>query len=294
MSDNREKNKTILLITFLALVWGSSFILMKRALIVYTPYQIGALRIFVAFLALSPLLINRIRTIEKRKWKYFIATGFLGNGIPSVLFPLAETNISSAVAGMLNSLTPIFTLIVGMVWFGMQAGRSRVIGLLVGLTGAIILLSGQVTGSGGFDINIFALYVILATVCYAFSVNILRYKLADTDSLTNSAFALLCVGIPMGIYLFSTDFIHRTSVTEGSGFAFVCILLLALLSTALSTILFNRLIKTSGALAASSVTYLIPIVAVLWGLWDHETFGITHLAGLIAILIGVYIVNRKT
>ncbi len=294
MSDSREKNKTILLITFLALMWGSSFILMKRALVVYTPYQIGALRIFSAFLALSPFLIRRIRTIEKRKWKYFLATGLLGNGIPSILFPLAETNISSAVAGMLNSLTPIFTLIVGMLWFGMKAGRSRIIGLFVGLIGAILLLSAQVGEGGILDTNVFAFLAVLATICYAFSVNILRYKLAETDSITNAAFALACIGLPMGIYLFSTDFIIRTTSVDGSGFAILCILLLGLFSTAFSTILFNRLIKTSGALAASSITYLIPAVALIWGLWDNEQLGILHLAGLLAILFGVYVVNRKT
>jgi drug/metabolite transporter (DMT)-like permease len=288
-----EKNRSYLLIAVLAIIWGSSFILMKRALDVYTPYQVGAMRVFIAFLALSPVFISRFKTIERSKWKYFFASGFLGNGIPSVLFPLAETRISSALAGMINSLTPIFTLIVGMLLFGMKVGRNRIFGLSIGLLGAILLITGQTGGEGITDANAFALLVVLAAVCYAFSVNILRYKLAATNALTNTAFALLCAGIPMGIYVFSTDFVERTSTIDGAGFSFLCIALLGLLSTAFSTVLFNQLIKSSGALAASSVTYLIPLVAVLWGLYDHEKLGLMHVTGLAAILLGVYIVNLQ-
>lgn len=288
-----QKNKNYLLIAFLAVIWGSSFILMKRGLIVYTPIQIGALRIFVAFLFMLPVVIRYFRTIEKSKWKYLIATGFLGNGIPSILFPLAQTKISGSLAGMINSLTPIFTLIVGLLFFGMKAGRNRILGLAIGLFGVILMITGQTGSIGLSEGNVYALYVVLATVCYAFSVNILRFKLSEIDSLKLSAFALFCVGIPMGILLFSGDFIQRTVSTPGSGIAVFYIIILGLLSTAISTILFNRLIKSSGALAASSVTYLIPVVAVLWGLWDHEILGIYHVIGLLSILSGVYLVNKK-
>jgi drug/metabolite transporter (DMT)-like permease len=292
MTVTTEKKSPVMLISILAIVWGSSFILMKRALNVYTPLQIGAFRIFVAFIALLPVIVRRIRTIERRKWKYFLIAGFAGNGIPSVLFPLAETNVSSAVAGMINSLTPIFTLIVGVLLYGMKVGRGRITGLFVGLLGAILLLTGNKNGNA-FEINLYAIYIVLATICYAFSVNTIRYKLSDTDSVTNTAFALMCAGIPMSIILFSTDFIPRTFSSEGSVYAITYILLLGLLSTALSTVLFNRVIKTSGALSAASITYLIPVVAVLWGLYDQENLGWIHLFGLLAILSGVYIVNRS-
>ena len=288
-----SKKQSYFLIVVLAIIWGSSFILMKRALITYTPFQIGALRILIAFLSMLPIILKQFRTIEKSKWKYLAASGFLGNGIPSILFPLAETRISSALAGMINTLTPIFTFIVGILIFGMKGGVLRILGLAIGLLGAIIMIAGD-TGDLVFtEVNNYALIVVLAAVCYAFSVNILRYKLHDIDPVRLTAFALFFAGIPMGIILFSGDFVERTVMMPGSELSIFYIGILGLLSTALSTIIFNKIIKSSGALAASSVTYLIPVVAVLWGMFDDERLGLFHLLGLAAILTGVYLINRK-
>ena len=266
---------------------------MKRALLVYTPFQIGALRIFVAFLFMFPFIIKYFNTIERKNWKFLAATGFLGNAIPSILFPLAETQISSALAGMINSLTPIFTLIVGLLFFKMKVESNKITGLIIGLFGAVLLVAGQQSGPGLNHVSIFSLYIILSTICYAMSVNILRYKLSKIDSIRITGFALFFSGIPMGIYLFSTDFISRTQTANDSGFSFLCIIILGVLGTAASTIFFNKLIKISGALSATSVTYLIPIVAVMWGLWDHEVLTVYHLIGLLAILLGVYLVNNQ-
>lgn len=280
------------LIAALAVIWGSSFILMKRGLLVYTPYQIGALRMFVASLAMLPFIFNYFSKVEQRNWKFLAAAGFLGNGIPSILFPLAETRIDSGVAGMINSLTPVFTLLFGLMWFGMKAGINRIRGLLIGLLGALLLILGN-GNSGAFSgANSYALIIVLATVCYAFSVNILRYKLTGLDSIRTTGFALFFVGIPMGIYLFSGDFVSKTIHTPGAAFSMSCIVVLGLLGTAVSSVLFNRLIKISGALSASSVTYLIPIVATIWGFADGEHLGAFQLAGLGAILSGVYLINR--
>lgn len=288
-----NKNKSYMLIAVLAVIWGSSFILMKRALLVYTPYQVGSLRLFFAFLFMLPFIVRHFGVIEKSKIKYLVATGFLGNGIPSILFPLAQTRISSGLAGMINTLTPIFTLIVGMLIFGMKVGRQRLIGLFIGLFGAILLIFFKTGGIGLDSTSAYALFVVLATVCYAFSVNILRYKLTNMDALRITGFAIFFTGIPMGIYAFSTDIIPRTFHTEGAAFSLLCIVALGVFSTALSTVFFNQLIKLSGALSAASVTYLIPIVAVIWGFLDHEQLGVFHFIGMAAILFGVYVVNRQ-
>ncbi|HNQ61079.1 MAG TPA: EamA family transporter [Bacteroidia bacterium] len=290
MADNRRA--TILLISILALIWGSSFILMKRGLDVYTPAQVGAVRVFSAFLCVFPFVVHKFRQVERSRWKFLFLTGMLGNGIPAILFPLAETNISSSVAGMINAMTPLFTMMVGFFLFGMPGGRNRVAGLIIGLIGTLILVGGKnATLENGNPW--FAGYIVLATICYAFSVNILRYRLADMGSIMISGFALMFAGIPMGIYLFSGDFISRTQEVPGAAYSLGAILILGIFSTAISTVLFNRLIKMAGALSASSVTYLIPIVAMIWGFYDKENLGLIHIFGLSGILLGVYLINIK-
>lgn len=287
-----DKKSTFLLIAILAVIWGSSFILMKRGLDVYTPVQVGAIRVFAAFLCVFPFVIRHFKKVDPKKWKFLFLTGILGNGIPAILFPLAETNISSSVAGMINAMTPLFTMIVGVALFGMAGGRNRIFGLLIGLLGTLVLVGGKnATLENGNPW--FAGFIVLATICYAFSVNILRYKLAEMGSLMITGFALMFAGIPMGIYLFSTDFIQRTNDSPGASFSLGAVLILGVFSTAISTVFFNKLIKMAGALSASSVTYLIPIVAMIWGFYDKENLGLIHLLGLAAILIGVYLINKK-
>ncbi|MBL0104733.1 MAG: DMT family transporter [Bacteroidetes bacterium] len=286
-----ERRTAYILLFLLAVIWGSSFILMKRGLEVYTPYQIGAIRMLTAVLSLLPFIYNKIRTIEKAKWKWLILAGYMGSGIPSILFPLAETHISSALAGMINSLTPVFTFTLGLMFFNMKGDRQKFAGLVIGLIGAILFILG---GSGGIgDVSPYALLVVLATVCYGLSVNTIRTHLLSIDPITNTGMTLLFVGIPMGIYLFSTDFVVRTQNTEGSAFSLMCIVVLAIFGTTISTVLFNRLIRVGGALVASSVTYLIPIVALIWGLFDGEKPEVLHYVGFVVIIAGVYLINQR-
>ena len=289
---NKSQTQSYVLIVILAAIWGSSFILMKEGLYAYTPYQVGALRMLVSFLCLFPFVWNSFGKVPRSKWKYVAAAGILGNGIPAILFPYAQTGISSSLAGMINSLTPVFTLMVGFTFFNMVVTRNRLMGLLVGLVGALLLIVTR-KGAGGAASPVFPLVVVAATICYAFSVNILRHQLAEVDSLSLTGFALMFIGPPAAVYLFSTDFISRTRNMPGAMISFYAVVTLAVFSTAISTFLFNNLIKKSGALLASSVTYLIPIVAVMWGLIDGEAFNPFYLAGLLAVLGGVYLINKK-
>lgn len=281
-----------MLMAILAVIWGSSFILMKRGLDVYTPYQVGALRMLSAFLTMFPFVINSFSKIPSDKWKFIAASGILGNGIPAFLFPLAETGISSSLAGMMNSLTPVFTLIVGVTFFKMMVTRNRILGVLTGLAGAVMLVTANAAPGVSND-YIFAMAVIVSTIFYAFSVNILRHQLGNLDSMFNTGFALMFVGPPAGAFLFSTDFIQRTADIDKAMVPLSCILILGVLGTGVSTFLFNKLIKSSGALFASSVTYLLPIVAVMWGFIDGEHFNIFYFIGLSLVLSGVYLINKK-
>lgn len=264
---------------------------MKKGLIVYTPYQVGAIRMFCSLLFLAPFLAGHFKKIERSRWKYLLIAGLCGNGIPAILFPLAETRISSALAGMINSMVPIFTFIIGLIFFKMKNERTKMVGLIIGLVGAVLFVSAG-GGVGNESHSNYTFFVVIATICYAISVNTIRRHLLGIDAIRNTGFALLFAGIPLGIYLFSTDFIARTVSSPDAMFSLSCVIVLAVFGTAISTILFNHLIRISDALVASSVTYLIPVVAVLWGLIDGEKPEPIHYLGFVLIIAGVYLVSK--
>jgi len=285
----QNRGLVIFLILLLAIVWGSSFILMKKGLIVYTPYQVGAIRMFVSMLFLFPFLIGHFKKVERSRWKYLMLAGLCGNGIPAVLFPLAETEISSALAGMINSTVPIFTLILGVLFFQMKSDKTKLLGIFIGLIGAILFVGGggsEITGNSNY-----AYFIVIACICYAVSVNTIRNYLLGIDAIRNTGFSLLFAGIPLGIYLFSTDFVARTMSSPDAIFSLSCVIVLGLFGTAISTILFNRLIRLTDSLTASSVTYLIPVVALAWGLFDGEKPSVIHYIGFVLIISGVYLVS---
>jgi len=289
--NTKALNWTILIA--LALTWGSSFILMKRGLDVFSSDEVAALRILIAFLFLSPLIFRHVKKPLLKHWKAFLGMGMLGNFIPAFLFTKAETGISSSLTGMLNSLTPLFTLLLGVLLFKTKTRLVNAVGIMIGFAGAIGLL--MVGKSEDMDNNLlFGFYVVLATVCYALSVNIIKKDLGEVNSVTATVWAMLFIGPFAGIYLFGfTDFITDLEVNPAAmtGLGFVSIL--AIFGTALSVIVFNVLIRNTNALFASSVTYLIPVVAMMWGIADGESVQMLHFVWIGVILIGVYLVNKK-
>ncbi|MDF1546302.1 MAG: EamA family transporter [Bacteroidales bacterium] len=279
------------LLTMLALIWGSSFILMKKGLLSFTDIQVASFRIFISFVLLLPLTISRIKRVKRRHIIPLLVVGFLGNGLPAFLFTKAQTQVSSSMAGVLNALTPLFALLVGLIIYKVKFIWHNILGIIVGLFGAAAL----VLISSGFNIsaqNLYPLLIVLATIFYAFSVNVIKQKLADLDSVTIIAAAFTFIGPFGGILLLGSDF-SKALTSPNLIQNFSCIFLLALLSSVLATILFNYLIKYTTALFASSVTYVIPIVAIFWGLIDGESIIIPQFFAIGAILIGVYLVNKK-
>jgi drug/metabolite transporter (DMT)-like permease len=290
------KNRTLfhwIIFVSLALTWGSSFILMKRGLDSFSSYQVAALRIFIAFLFLLPIAFRHIKKIYFKHLPAFIAMGVFGNLIPAFLFTQAETLISSALTGMLNSITPVFALIIGLILLKEKVKLLQIVGLAIGIIGAIGLLSlGKNSESSG-NIYLGGGMVLLATFFYGLSVNIIKAKLENVSAVTATIFALCIVGPFAGIYLFTTDFIEvmQTKPLAFNSLKYVCIL--AIFGTSLSLIVFNTLINEAGTLFASSVTYLIPIVAMLWGTFDGEAITAAHTVFIVVILAGVWLVNKK-
>ncbi|TND08036.1 MAG: DMT(drug/metabolite transporter) superfamily permease [Bacteroidetes bacterium] len=275
----------------LAVTWGSSFILMKRGMDVFSSDQVAALRIFIAFLFILPFTFRHVKKEFAAHWKGYLGMGVCGNLIPAFLFTAAETGISSSLTGILNSLTPIFTLVTGLLIFGNRAGWLQALGLLIGLGGAVgLVLSGE---DDGKNTHLwYAGLVVIATLFYGLSVNIIKSKLGGINSVTATVWALLFIGPPAGIYLFTTDFVSRMSLGQAwASLGYTTIL--AVFGTALSVMVYNLLIKQAGTLFAASVTYAIPIVALGWGVIDDEPVSVWHLVFIGVILAGVWLVTKK-
>lgn len=285
------------ILILLALVWGSSFILMKRGLEVFSPIEIGALRIAIAFLVLLPFALRHLKGIPKDKWKWLLLPGLIGNTIPAFLFPLAQTHLMSSVTGVLNGLTPLTTIIIGALLFQQRIPSKKLLGLVIGFAGAVLLSTAKAEGGFG-SINAYAFYVVLATICYGTSVNVIKYRLQDLAPVQIAAIAFMMVGPPILLFLLvGTPFLSHFTATdpiaqEAVWWALGYIIILAMFGTAWALILFNRLIQYTDAIFASTVTYLIPIVAVLWGVWDGESLVSGHYYGMGLILLGVIITNR--
>ena len=282
-----------LIFIVLALIWGSSFILMKRGLDVYTSDEVAGLRILIAFLFLSPLIFRHVKKIHLKHWQGFLGMGLFGNFIPAFLFTKAETGISSSLAGILNSLTPFFALLLGLIIFKTRTELLKVIGLLLGFAGAVGLLTV------GKDIDVsknlfYGSYIILATFFYGFSANIIKSRLGHVNSITATVWAMMFIGPMAGIYIFGfTDFTTRLATNPIAWQSLGYISILAIFGTSISVILFNILIKNTNVLFASSVTYLIPIVALAWGAFDGDKIVVLHFVWIGLILFGVFLVNKK-
>jgi drug/metabolite transporter (DMT)-like permease len=257
----------------------------------YPPDQVGTIRVTFAFLLLLPIAVKYISTVLKSHWKKILALGFLSNLIPAILFSVAETGLSSSLTGILNSLTPITTMIVGVIAFSTGIKKAQVLGLGIGLAGSIMIsLIGDKGGLGNF--NHYALYVILATICYGIGGNLIKAHLSHINSVILTSLTMIGIGPIALSYLLTTDFFTRLNTVEGAWESLGFIFLLGAVGTALALILFNRLIQLTTAIAASSVTYLIPIVAVMWGIIDGEELFPLHFAGMFLIITGVYTTNK--
>lgn len=292
MSDT-SKTPAILLMIVLSLIWGSSFILIKQGLKVFSADQVGAMRVSSAFLFLLPFAFFRLKGLKNHHYPSLFFSGMLGIFIPAFLFAFAQTHMNSSVAGIMNTLTPMFTMVIGVLFFSQRFRTIAIVGIVLGFGGAILLIlsreEGQITG-----INYYALLIVLACLCYGMNLNYIKFKIADLSALTITSMSVVLIGPFALIYLLGfTDFTTRLQTAPGGWEAFGFIVLLGMMGTAIATILFNRLVKISTPLFASSVTYIIPIVAVMWGILDNERLVAGHFIGMVAIVGGVYLANRK-
>lgn len=276
----------------LALIWGTSFILIKYGLKAFSPQQVAGLRIGIAAVAFAPVFWRRRKRVDWKKWPYLLVVGLCGSALPAFLFALAQTHINSTMAGILNSLTPIFTLVLGILFFRQSFEGKKTFGIVLGLLGALLLIVvGEQAGVRGNAW--YGLLVVLATIGYATSGNTVGAYLNKMNVLTISAVSYGMVGIPMLIMLFSTDFLEVMRYREGAWASLGYVTILSLLSTFFASMLFFDLIQRTNAVFGSTIAYLIPLVALLWGIADGEVVGWWHLLGMGLILSGVYLARGR-
>ena len=283
----------ILIFVLLALIWGTSFILIKKGLVVFSPVQLGSLRIMITFLALLPLAMIRMRKIKLRDWLIMAVSGLIGSFFPAYLFSFAQEGINSSTAGILNSLTPLFALLIGVVFFKFKARWWNYLGIIITTLGTYGLLS--ISGGNSFDFNLkYGSYIIIASLGYGAQVNIIKHYLNHLPSLTIVSLQFLMISVPaMVVLFFYTDFLALASFEPEFLKAMLYVSILALIATALALVLFYRMVKLVDPVFSSSVTYFIPAIASLWGLLDGETLGSAYVLWVSIILFGVFFVNTK-
>lgn len=274
-----------LVLGILSLIWGTSYILMKKGLESFSAMHVGSLRITITFLCLLPTALRNLKYLTRTNILSFLIIGLFGSVIPAFLFPLAETRISSSMAGMLNSMSPVFTLVLGVAFYKRKAIRTQLAGIVLGLIGAAGLLY-----SGSLTFNLYGLLVVLATIMYGLSSNEVS-KVKGINGFKITALSFFVSSPPVIIYLLFSDF--SAPVQTENWIRNLCFIgILAILGTATALAIFYVLIRDTSPVFGSMVTYLIPIVATLWGFADNERFSSSMILSVVFILAGVFIINR--
>ncbi|MGX5818454.1 DMT family transporter [Chitinophaga lutea] len=287
--DQRVLNWGIFLL--LCLTWGSSFILMKLGLDSFSPYQVASLRLISAGVALLPFFFRFIRQTPKGKLPVIILSGMLGNGIPAYLFCIAETRIDSSLAGMLNSFTPVFALLFGLLIFKAGATRRQLAGLAIGFVGVICLFLAK--GITANQYWYYGLFIVLATACYGLNIVLVHHYLKGYTTLqlvSVSLFFMAMFALPV---LLLSDFGAAFRTADRPWMSLGASVVLGVMGTGVASVLFYQLIRSAGAIFASMVTYGLPVVAIGWGLLAGEQVNVLQVLCLAGIMGGVYLVNRK-
>ena len=276
----------------LSVIWGSSYILIKKGLTGLTPIQLGSLRVIITTILIAPIGYNKIKHIPKNKMKWVAISAFVGSFFPAYLFAFAETEISSSVTAVMVSLTPLFTLLISVIIFGEELLKKQVIGVIIGFLGIVVLINNELLSSS-FNL-LYVMFIVLAAFCYAVNANLLKYKLPNIPALGIVFMSFLFMFIPAFIVLFFSDFPFSDFTSDPLILeSIIYIVILALFGTAVAKVMYIKLLAISTPVFSVSTTYLMPVVAIFWGLLDGEEFKLTQFIGTSIILMGVYLVTKK-
>lgn len=285
-----SKSLSWVLFTLLAIIWGSTFMLIENGLIVFTPLQSALIRIATAGIVLFPFALKTFGQVRRNQWFYVVLSGFIGSLLPAFLFAKAQTVLSGGTAGILSALTPVFVVLVSTIFFKVTYRGTQFLGLAIGFCSAITLV---LVKEGSFRADrLEGLYILLATLCYAVNLNFIKYKLRDLNSKT-IAFCSLLLTTPITILLLVNTNLSATYTHSQFIFSLSSLIILGATSTAIALVLFNWLVKLASPMFASSVTYVIPVVAITIGSFAGEQVTLEMLLGMLGIFLGLWLISRK-
>ena len=291
MTKNNTKWVYLIVLSF---IWGSSYILIKKSLIGLSPLQLGSLRVIFTTLVLLIIGFSSLKRIPKDKWKWIFITGYIGSFFPSFLFAFAQTEIDSGVAAILNSLTPLATLIIGLGFYKFIIDSKQIIGVIIGLFGSFLLVYEGSTINPDQNF-LFVGFIIIASICYATSLNMLKVYLQEVPATSIALGNFICILPPSIIILFYSGFMNIDLVKNLEvQTSLFYIIILSIFGSAFAKILFNKFVQIASPVFVSSVTYTLPIVAIMWGIYDGETITFTQFIASGIILLGVFLANKKT
>ena len=287
-----NKNLKWIYLLILSFVWGSSYILIKKALIGLSPLQVGSLRTIISTVLLLVIGYSSLKTIPRDKWKWILITGLV-SFVPPFLFAYAQTEIDSALAAILNSLTPLATLLIGVGFYRFKINSKQISGVIIGLIGSVLLMyQGSVINP---DQNLlYVFFIIFASVLYAVQVNLLKVHLQDVSAVAITVGNFIFI-FPLAVVIFLMSDYKQININDKDvKVALFCLLILSIVGTVFAKILFNKFVQIASPVFASSVTYTLPIVALFWGLLDGEVFTLNQFFATVIILTGVYLANKKS
>jgi drug/metabolite transporter (DMT)-like permease len=284
------KTQTWISFIVLTIAWGSSFMLVKRGLQSFSPWQVASIRLTAAMTVFLPFALRYFKEIPKAQLPYIFLSGLLSMCIPAFLFCAAQVGLSSSIVSILNALTPAFTFIVGVFFYQQKSKMMQIVGLTIGFIGSALLIF--INPKGEITLNFYAFYVVAATVCYGINVNMVKRFLPDVKPLHLTSIAVMVAGILALPYLLSTNWITIYNTAPKGKESFFASVALGVISTAFAQFIFNRMLQFSTAVFASSITYFIPIVAVMWGVLDGEILLPLHFLGMAFIIGGILILNK--
>jgi drug/metabolite transporter (DMT)-like permease len=284
------KSQTWISFIVLTIAWGSSFMLVKRGLQSFSPWQVASIRLTAAMTVFFPFALRYFKEIPKSQLPYIILSGLLSMCIPAFLFCAAQIGLSSSIVSVLNALTPAFTFLVGVFFYHQKSKLMQIVGLTIGFIGSALLIF--INAKGEIAINFSAFYVVIATILYGINVNMVKRYLPDVKALHLTSVAVTASGLLTLPYLLSTDWIYVLNNAPKGKESFFAAVALGVISTAFAQFIFNRMLQYSTAVFASSITYFIPIVAVMWGVLDGEVLLPLHFLGMACIIGGILILNK--